>query len=368
MFATRTVDFTIRSAPKVLAVSMLLGAAMAALPAAASVPAPAATYLFDDGFAAVEPGAPAIVPVDPLHLNAFEDAVVFGSPRRVYHFDGNSWPVEQAGLSLPVEGVVAFDRYSVELVFEFIETNGVWRRILDVQNRASDNGFYVSPSALEQVWDNGVLADGVTPFTTGEYHHVVLTNDAWGVISAYLDGQLEFTATSPDHAMDVANPEAVLNLFLDNVVGNGLGEFADGRIALLRVYDAVLSDADVAFLAAAPLPRLVAIDVKPGSYPNAINLGSQGVVPVAILGTATFDATSVDPLSVTLASAPVRLTGRGTAAASIQDVNSDGFPDLVVQVYTDALQISGSESLAVLEGKTMDGVGIRGADTVLVVP
>ena len=37
---------------------------------------------------------------------------------------------------------------------------------------------------------------------------------------------------------------------------------------------------------------------KPGSYPNSIDLISKGVIPVAILTTEDFDATTVDFLSV----------------------------------------------------------------------
>ena len=56
----------------------------------------------------------------------------------------------------------------------------------------------------------------------------------------------------------------------------------------------------------------VVIDIKPGSFPNSINLGSGGNVPVAICSTLDFDATTVDPLTVTLASAPAKLKGKGT--------------------------------------------------------
>lgn len=45
----------------------------------------------------------------------------------------------------------------------------------------------------------------------------------------------------------------------------------------------------------------VQIDIKPGSFPNTINLGSQGTVAVAIFSTPSFDAKRVDPTSVTLA-------------------------------------------------------------------
>ena len=112
----------------------------------------------------------------------------------------------------------------------------------------------------------------------------------------------------------------------------------------------------------------VGIDIKPGSDPNSINLGSNGNVPVAILSTPSFDATTVDPLTVTLASAPVRLKGKGKPQASFEDVNGDGLLDLVVHVDTSTLQLSAGDTLAVLEGKTTVGIGIQGTDTVRIVP
>lgn len=48
----------------------------------------------------------------------------------------------------------------------------------------------------------------------------------------------------------------------------------------------------------APVYISVTIDIKPGSYPNSINLGSNGNVLVAIFSTEDFDATTVDPLTV----------------------------------------------------------------------
>lgn len=42
------------------------------------------------------------------------------------------------------------------------------------------------------------------------------------------------------------------------------------------------------------------IDIKPGSFPNSINLGSNGVVPVAIFGSVTFDVKQIDPNTIKL--------------------------------------------------------------------
>jgi hypothetical protein len=114
---------------------------------------------------------------------------------------------------------------------------------------------------------------------------------------------------------------------------------------------------------------LVAIDIKPESSDNTINLGSNGKVPVAILSNPTFDAQRVDPATVTLAGAHVALKGKADKyMIAFQDVNGDGLLDLIVHVDTTALQLSAGDTRAVLEGKTYDGVCIRGTDTVRIVP
>jgi hypothetical protein len=112
----------------------------------------------------------------------------------------------------------------------------------------------------------------------------------------------------------------------------------------------------------------VQIDIKPGTSPNSINLGSSGVVPVGILSTATFDATKVDPTTVLLAGASVKVKGKGTPMASFEDVNGDGLMDLVVQVSTEALELTDSDSRAFLEAKTFGGVPVIGSDWIRVVP
>ena len=113
--------------------------------------------------------------------------------------------------------------------------------------------------------------------------------------------------------------------------------------------------------------RRVTIDIRPGTMPNPVNLGSNGVVPVAILSDAGFDATTIDPTTVTLASAQVRLRGNGTPMSSVADVNHDGLEDLVVQVSTSALALTASDTTATLEGSTFDGERVEGVDSVRIV-
>jgi len=113
----------------------------------------------------------------------------------------------------------------------------------------------------------------------------------------------------------------------------------------------------------------VAIDIKPGSDPNSINLSSAGVIPVAILSSDTFDATTVNPDTVSLAGARVKLVGKSSKyLCHEEDVNGDELLDLVCQVYTAEFMIEEGESVAVLEAETFDGAPIRGEDTISIVP
>ena len=55
----------------------------------------------------------------------------------------------------------------------------------------------------------------------------------------------------------------------------------------------------------------VAIDIKPDSEEDTHNLRSNGVIPVAILCTESYDATTVDPFTVELAGSGVAVRGKG---------------------------------------------------------
>ena len=139
-------------------------------------------------------------------------------------------------------------------------------------------------------------------------------------------------------------------------------------------------DMPVAYFLFVPIDVL--IDIKPGDAQNTINLKSNGVLPVAILGTPDFDPGTVDSATVTLAGAPVRrhgnpyavskakgkANGLGMPMASLVDVNGDGRLDLLLHFETSALELESTDTVAVLKGMTFDGKFIRGQDTVRIVP
>jgi hypothetical protein len=113
----------------------------------------------------------------------------------------------------------------------------------------------------------------------------------------------------------------------------------------------------------------VEIDIKPGSYSNPINLGSQGNVPVAIFSKSGFDATTVNPYTVRMGDAKVRVVGKkGTLQASNSDVNGDGLIDKVVHIDTQGLALAEGAIMVCLTGDTYSGISFSGCDSVTIVP
>jgi hypothetical protein len=116
------------------------------------------------------------------------------------------------------------------------------------------------------------------------------------------------------------------------------------------------------------LYRIVDVDIKPGSYPNCFNSNDHGAIPVAILSSNVFDATQVDPSKINMDGQGVRIVGRGTTQAHIEDVNGDGFNDLMLQIEdVDGTYVAG-DTVAEITGETFDGYPIMGTDSICIVP
>jgi len=190
--------------------------------------------------------------------------------------------------------------------------------------------------------------DGV--FTDPVYAFALMFSSAGNAETIYLydeSNNLLGTVTAP-------NPSGFFGVLSDTpikkfVIDNGL--FPSGWPDRFFIDD---------FRANEPLIE-VSIDIKPGSYPNSINLKSKGVVPVAVLTTADFDASTVDPATVEFAGAtPLRWT--------FEDVDNDGDLDMLFHFDTQTLQLNASSTEATLTGATTGGQEFTGTDTVRIVP
>ena len=113
-------------------------------------------------------------------------------------------------------------------------------------------------------------------------------------------------------------------------------------------------------ISAVPVNPTVTIDIKPGSDPNSVNPRSKGVVPVAVLGSTDFDATQIDYSTVTFGPDGASPAHDG----HVEDVNDDGYPDMVFHFKTRDTGIICGDTKATLMGDTFDGLSVTGTDTV----
>jgi CSLREA domain-containing protein len=112
----------------------------------------------------------------------------------------------------------------------------------------------------------------------------------------------------------------------------------------------------------------VMIDITPGETPNRINLKKNGVLPVAVLGSALLDVSTVAPSSIRFGPADARpfhdLTEPSRLADHLEDVNGDGYIDLVLHFQTSATGLTSSSVLACLVAETAS-IQLRGCDAVV---
>jgi hypothetical protein len=207
-----------------------------------------ATYTFNNSFAALESGVPDLIVTDPQAAGLFQTSIVFGTNLTTWHFDGAANPTDQqGGLTFDnTSGLIPSNNYSVEMVFQFGQNDNAWRRIIDVQNRTSDNGFYVDPSNNLNVFPVPG-AGGVV--TSGSFFDVFLTVDPSDNVVGYLSGVPQFTASTNLMDIDASN---LMNFFLDNIAGGGTGEWSNGDVALIKIYNTALTGDEVAAATAFP--------------------------------------------------------------------------------------------------------------------
>jgi uncharacterized delta-60 repeat protein len=180
----------------------------------------------------------------------------------------------------------------------------------------------------------------------GDFGVVRYNSDATVDASFGTNGIVTTNFTGFTGAFDVAvQPDGYII-----VAGTGDGDFALARY----VGDATVTS--------------ISLDIRPGSSVNPINLSSSGVIPVAILSTETFDATTVAPSTVCFgdADAPAeRDCTEADGVGHVADVNGDNLLDLVLHFDTIETGIDAGDPRACLSGMTFDGLSVEGCDAVI---
>ena len=156
--------------------------------------------------------------------------------------------------------------------------------------------------------------------------------------------------------------------FVDPDIVNGVCTFAP---CFTNIFRGVIRSNTVNFaVSETPPAASVEIDIKPGTFPNDINLEKKGTLPVAILGTASFNVKQIVVSSLRLAGAAVATRGKGDFQVSFEDVNGDGFVDLVAHFEVGQLQLNlrpgQTETIAVLTG-TMNNAPFAASDSLIIV-
>lgn len=270
---------------------------------------------------------------------------------------------------------------------------GIWSNQYDIVD-----GYYRYPIVVELNWVDSNYHHEVTVHNTWGRDNMLnwYTNPFWGwwyrdEIAAHEAGHMlglydEYLDDGVIDENDGALDPATLFTTTNSIMAD-LGPPRDWHYEQILEWLETGSDTDLS-LANSPLPPYplddpipdfsdpmildVSIDIKPGSWPNAINTNSKGVIPVAVLTTSTmdgdsvnFDATLVDVLSVRFGpNEATAVRGKG----HIEDVDGDGDLDMVFQFKIKDTGIQPGETEACLTGKDINGQDIKGIDAIMTLP
>ena len=127
-------------------------------------------------------------------------------------------------------------------------------------------------------------------------------------------------------------------------------------------------------------PFIPYLDIHPGSCPNPINVGSPGLTPAALLGTADFDVTEVDPSTLRLAGVASTRWNMEDVATPLVDgmrcecttAGPDGYTDLTLKFSTQALVAAigpvneGDVVVLTITGEFWDGTPFEAPDCVVI--
>lgn len=306
-------------------------------------------------------------------------------------YSGTTSPESGLTIAAPPQGTWAATSHqvgwNVQVLYQDITLNGFYELnfIWYSKNWA---GVYYTPDSL--CWDCGFA---------NQHYRADIMNPAADLLSvAPADIYLNIFKTMPGDPMSI--PPTPVNVDLSPWAGQTV------RLRFAEVDNQWFYNGSVDDIWLDLILIEVNIDIKPGSCPNPFNDKSKGSIPVAIIGTADLDVTTIDPESITLAGVPAladweikdstQPDGDDTDCYTCFDATNpanfncdldplipgndaycgDGYPDLIVKFDTQALGAAiaslypeaGRDDCVTLElnGETLAGVPIVGSDSMVI--
>lgn len=339
-------------------VVLLLAAALSFAGAASADALP-----FEEGFEFAPAGT---YPDGWLTLSAGKSASVvegiFSSGSKSFCLDSLPW-------SARVESIVLDetpDRLTYEAAVRLDASNG-WMALVGFVDRCNGsllmwNFFCIDgkSGAVHFCGEDEVYVDSFT-----------YTRGAWCTVRADLDYNAltaDLRLTSGDDEVVVADIPITAKEFscdsMSEVVSDQWGVAAPATAAfsnLVYFDDVKLWEADTTLI--------VDIDIKPDSDVNPINLRANGLLPVCVFSSQTFDATRIDPAACVLAGAPVAVRAKHIEyMAHAEDIDGDGLADMMLHFETQQLDPDQlQDDYAVLVGSTFEGDDFLGLDEITLV-
>ena len=241
-------------------------------------------------------------------------------------------------------------------VGQIIYVSGVWE----------GGGIYQMVSAPAGSWtasaDIAVIAEPTGNLQGGLFELLIdsVVKDSFNVSLMYQDTTNRSTLSASGTFLTAGNHELRIRITRPHLAVSGTPkQYVDNVV-----------------LEVTPTSIDVDIDIKPGSFPNSLNVKSKGVLPVAILGTADFDVMTVNASTVVLTWRGISLpAGEGVPPLrwALEDVNRDGFMDIGLKYSMEAAgtvtltdEASGPLTMMFM-GNLMDGTRMSGEDTVRII-
>lgn len=141
--------------------------------------------------------------------------------------------------------------WSIEFKASFDSLVGTWKKMVDFQNLSIDDGIYLEYSQL-QYYPQKSVASGIE---VGRDFTVVLTRDALGTLRGYVDGKRLWSIKNDGgYTNNSVSADNVLHFFVDDRLRDQK-EAQAGSLDYLRIYDGVLTDAEIAGVPTSPVPE-----------------------------------------------------------------------------------------------------------------